>query len=79
MKNDCPMGRWPWVGKDGFAKCLFKDVSVEKCKGKLVEDRGRLVCPRISVRSTVRIFKRNCGRRGRWINGRCARIFRCDH
>ena len=59
-RNPCPTGSWPWVGEDGFAKCLFKDVTVEKCKEKLIEEQGRLVCPPISVRSTVRIFKRNC-------------------
>ena len=78
-RNPCRKGSWPWVGEDGFAKCLSRDVTVEKCKGKLTEDQGRLLCHRISVRSTVRNFKRNCERRRRWINGRCARIFRCDH
>ena len=78
-KNPCPLGKWPWTGSDKISKCLLRDPSVEKCEVKLSEDGGRLVCPRIYKRSLAPIFGQKCGRRRRWTNGRCTRIFLCDH
>jgi len=73
--NPCPLGKWPWVGQDGVSRCLYRDRSIGDCNGDLVEEDGTLICKRFSLRTVAPIFRRNCGRRRIFINGRCRRIF----
>ena len=72
--NPCPGDTWPWRGEDGVAVCLPHEGAGE-CHGELVERDGRLVCPIFTVKSVAPVFRRNCGRRRRWLRGRCVRIF----
>jgi hypothetical protein len=73
--NPCLPGKWPWVGKDGSYKCLYRENNVEHCRGNIIEEDGWLICDILDVKSAARIFSQNCGRRRRWKCGRCVRIF----
>ena len=75
VKNPCSPGKYPWVGQDGVAKCLFHEDGVENCNGQLVEERGQLICSQWEIRSLAPIFGQKCNRRRRWVNDRCQRIF----
>jgi len=79
VKNPCGPGLWPWVGSSGVLQCLKKEKSVEGCPFQLIEEDGMLVCPWFSeefILNTVAPKSgRNCGRRRRWIYGRCRMIF----
>ena len=73
--NPCTGGTWPWRGEDGVGVCL-PHQGADQCHGELEERDGRLFCPGVfDVKSVAPISPRNCGRRRRWIRGRCVRIF----
>ena len=71
--NPCPTGRWPWVGQDGLAGCVEATEDVKECETVLELFEGQLACAEFDVRITA--TKRNCGRRRRFSNGRCVRIY----
>ena len=74
VKNPCSTGKYPWVGPDGLAKCLFHEDGAENCYAQPVEERGQLICSQWEIRSLAPIFGRKCNRRRRWVNERCQRI-----
>ena len=75
VSNPCRQGLWPWVGKDGISKCLKGEKKVENCPTEIVEEDGELFCNLIYLKTVSPKQGYNCGRRRRWIYGRCMRIF----
>ena len=52
-RNPCPSGKWPWLDKDGFFRCLPASKSVEKCMAKIRENNGNLQCEYLSPLSLL--------------------------
>ena len=77
VKNPCEDGLWPWLHGEGVIKlkCLKAGKEVEKCSSRIIEEDGRLTCEYISIRTVAPRAGKNCGRRKRWMYGKCRRIF----
>ena len=72
--NPCLAGRWPWVGQDGLNSCVEANKNVNNCETELNLFEGQLTCiGPFDVRITE--TQQNCGRRRRFANGRCVRIY----
>ena len=79
-RNPCPSGKWPWLDKDGFFRCLPASKSVENCMAKIRETDGKLNCEYLSTLSLLGYIPTwKCRRNQVYRHGRCrSRFFGWD-
>lgn len=71
-RNPCPSGKWPWLDKDGFFRCLPASKTVEKCMAKIREIDGKLNCEYLSPLSLLGYIPTwKCRRNQIYSHGRC--------
>ena len=71
-RNPCPSGKWPWLDKDGFYRCLPASESVKECKAKIRKIDGKLHCKYLGTLSLLGYIPTwKCRRNQIYINGRC--------
>ena len=54
QENPCPPGKWPWLGEDGYQRCLNADTEeIQNCPREhfVVEEDGTLKC-QVATRSS---------------------------
>ena len=70
--NPCQSGKWPWLDKDGFFRCLPASKSLDKCPSRIREKDGRIFCDYLTTKSIIGYIPiRRCRRHQIFSHGRC--------